>query len=87
MIGFRDRQPLTGTNRLGLGKEVRNAACNHILGGGGLTDEDERYLRMISENPKILKFSQDDGFKVWLLKRGHQLLQGTPAHRPLWEVD
>ena len=33
MIGFRDRQPLTGTNRLGLGKEVPNAAGNHILGG------------------------------------------------------
>lgn len=62
-------------------------AVSQILGGGGLTDEDEKYLRMISENPKILKFSQDDGFKIWLLKRGHQLLQGTPAHRPLWEVE
>ena len=62
-------------------------AVSQILGGGGLTDEDEKYLRMISENPRILKFSQDDGFKIWLLKRGHQLLQGTPAHRPLWEID
>lgn len=62
-------------------------AVSQILGGGGLTGEDEKYLRMISENPKILKFSQDDGFKIWLLKRGHQLLQGTPAHRPLWEVE
>lgn len=33
MIGFRDRQPLTGTNRLGLGNEAPNAAGNHILGG------------------------------------------------------
>lgn len=62
-------------------------AVSQILGGGGLTGEDAKYLRMISENPKILKFSQDDGFKIWLLKRGRQLLQGTPAHRPLWEVE
>lgn len=62
-------------------------AVLQILGGGGLTDEDEKYLRMISENPKVLKFSRDDGFKIWLLKRGHQLLQGTPGHRPLWEVE
>ena len=62
-------------------------AVSQILGGGGLTAEDEKYLRMISENPKVLKFSQNDGFKIWLLKRGHRLLQGTPAHRPLWDVD
>lgn len=71
-------------------KEDRAAKASDVLGKSGrsdLTDEDEKYLRMISENPKILKFSQDDGFKIWLLKRGHQLLQGTPAHRPLWEIE
>lgn len=70
-------------------------AVSQILGGGGLTDEDKKYLQMISENPEILKFSQAEGltssqaegFKTWLLKRGHRLLQGTPAHRPLWEVE
>lgn len=71
-------------------KEDRAAKASDVLGNSGrsdITEEDEKYLRMISENPKILKFSQDDGFKIWLLKRGRQLLQGTPAHRPLWEVE
>ena len=71
-------------------KERQASKASDVLGKSGrsdLTAEDEKYLRMISENPKILKFSQDDGFKIWLLKRGHRLLQGTPAHRPLWDVD
>ena len=62
-------------------------AVSQILDGSGLTDKDKEYLRAISKNPDILKFSQNDDFKVWLLKRGHRLLQGTPAHRPLWEVE
>lgn len=69
--------------------EDRAAKASDVLGKSGrsdITEEDEKYLRMISENPDILQFSQDDGFKIWLLKRGHRLLQGTPAHRPLWEV-
>lgn len=71
-------------------KERQASKVSDVLGKSGrsdLTDEDEKYLRMISENPKILKFSQDEGFKTWLLKRGHRLLQGTPAHRPLWEIE
>lgn len=51
-----------------------------------LTEEDRFYLGKVSENPDVLKFSQDDGLKQWLLRRGHSILQGTPAHRPLWEV-
>lgn len=68
----------------------RAAKASDVLGKSGrsdITEEDEKYLRMISENPDILQFSQDDGFKIWLLKRGHRLLQGTPAHRPLWEIE
>lgn len=51
-----------------------------------LTEEDRFYLGKVSENPDVLKFSQDDGLKQWLLRRGHSILKGTPAHRPLWEV-
>lgn len=71
-------------------KEHQASKASDVLGKSGrsdLTAEDEKYLKMISENPKILKFSRNDGFKIWLLKRGHRLLQGTPAHRPLWEVE
>lgn len=71
-------------------KKRETIKASDVLGNSGrsdITEEDKEYLRMISENPKILKFSQDDGFKTWLLKRGHQLLQGTPAHRPLWEIE
>ena len=71
-------------------KEDKAAKASDALGKSGrsdLTEEDKNYLKMISENPKVLKFSQNDGFKIWLLKRGHRLLQGTPAHRPLWDVD
>ena len=51
-----------------------------------LTEEDAKYLKIVEENPDVLKFSQDVGLKQWLLRRGHAILQGTPAHRPLWEV-
>ena len=68
-------------------KEQSKVAASQVLSDmGGLTDEDRKYLGQIRENPKILTFSQDDGFKQWLLRRGHSLLKGTAAHRPLWEV-
>lgn len=51
-----------------------------------LTEEDAFYLSKVRDNPDLLTFSNDDGLKRWLLKKGHSLLQGTPAHRPLWEV-
>lgn len=68
-------------------KSDAQGAIGKILSASpDLTDEDQKYLRMAEENPDVLKFSQDDGLKQWLLRRGHSILQGTPAHRPLWEV-
>lgn len=68
-------------------KSDAQGAIGKILSAShDLTDEDRKYLRMVEENPDVLKFSQDDGLKQWLLRRGHSILQGTPAHRPLWEV-
>lgn len=52
----------------------------------GLTEEDRRYLGMVRENPGLLTFSQDNGLKSWLLRRGHELLRGTAAHRPTWSA-
>ena len=40
---------------------------------------------------KSLRFYErhkdDPAFKVWLLERGHKLLEGTPAARPTWSVE
>lgn len=47
---------------------------------------DEKYLKMIVDNPDVLKFSNDTGFKMWLVTRGNDLLRGTSLHRPSWEV-
>lgn len=47
---------------------------------------DAKYLQMIVDNPDVLKFSNDTGFKMWLVTRGNDLLRGTSIHRPSWEV-
>ena len=66
--------------------EARAAVSDIIKAEPSLTDTDRKYLSMVEKDPDILKFSNDDGFKSWLLERGHRILSGTPAHRPLWEV-
>lgn len=82
-----DAKEMKESNEKRRAEKAHKAAVSEILGGDNLTDEDYRYLEKLRDNPKMLKFSQDEGFKTWLLKRGHRLLQGTPAHRPLWEVE
>lgn len=68
-------------------KSAARMAVSEILKAEpGITDTDRKYLSMVEKDPDILKFSNDDGFKSWLLERGHRILSGTPAHRPLWEV-
>lgn len=73
-------------NRKRKEKSATRLATSQVLSTPGVTGEDAAYLKMVQDNPNILKFSQDPDFKMWLLKRGHRLLQGTAAHRPLWEV-
>lgn len=71
-------------------KERHAGAVSKILEANrpSLTTEDELYLKRIQENPDYLKFNKDDpAFKVWLLERGHKLLEGTPAARPTWSVE
>ena len=71
-------------------KERHAGAVSKILEANrpSLTAEDELYLKRIQENPDYLKFNKDDpAFKVWLLERGHKLLEGTPAARPTWDVE
>ena len=66
--------------------DARGAVSKILSASPDVTEEDAKYLEMVRKNPDVLKFSQDDGFKQWLLRRGHSILSGTPAHRPIWEV-
>jgi hypothetical protein len=57
-----------------------------------LTSEDERFLSDIANNPSILQYGYEDSrlndqFKMWLLKGGNDLLRGTDAFRPVWDVE
>lgn len=58
--------------------------------GDSLTADDRKYLDAIAKNPDIMKFGYADdpnGFRLWLLERGNQLLQGTSAYRPTFPVE
>lgn len=56
-----------------------------------LDDRDIEFLKAVQDDPSILTRGiagkKGDDFKLWLLERGHRLLQGTAAHRPLWDVE
>lgn len=57
---------------------------------GDLTEQDRKFLNAIAENPDIMKFGYKDdpnAFRLWLLERGNQLLNGTSAFRPTFGVD
>ena len=56
----------------------------------GLSPRDEKYLQAVADDPSIVTVgyaADPDDFKLWLLERGHDLLKGTGAHRPLWEIE
>lgn len=55
-----------------------------------LTEQDKKYLNAIAANPDILKYGYPEdsaAFKIWLLERGNDLLQGTSAFRPTFDVE
>ena len=68
-------------------------SASKILGGsrGPLSAESEMFLQDIAKNPEIMKMGysdqkKNDAFKIWLLTEGNDLLRGTPAARPTWDV-
>lgn len=70
-------------------KRKKAAAASDILKGvtieEELTEQDRKFLKAIEENPDILKFGYKDdpnGFRLWLLEKGNDLLQNYPAFRP-----
>ena len=56
-----------------------------------LDDRDIEYLKAVQDDPSIMTRGiagkKGDDFKIWLLEKGHRLLRGTSAHRPLWDVE
>lgn len=68
-------------------------AVSEIIGGsrGELSPESAVFLEDIRKNPGIMYTGHPDpekrdAFKIWLLKEGNDLLRGTPASRPTFEV-
>lgn len=57
----------------------------------GLDSRDIGYIKAVQDDPSILTRGiagpDGDDFKIWLLEKGHKLLRGTSAHRPLWTID
>lgn len=68
-------------------------AASEILGGsrGPLSTESEMFIEDIRKNPGIMYTghpdpAKRDAFKIWLLKEGNDLLRGTAAARPTFDV-
>lgn len=72
-------------------KAARADISNVLKAGAGELDErDERFLKDVAADPGIMTTghpTDPEGFKLWLLERGHGLLSGTSAARPTWEVE
>lgn len=98
-----DKDASIASNMLGIGTPVmkdlteglnerllenRRAAENRqLMANPELTDTDRKYLQEIIDNPKKLKFSNDTGFKLWLVTRGNDLIRGTSYFRPAFAVE
>lgn len=68
-------------------------SVSEIIGGskGSLSPESEMFLQDIKEDPGIVVTGHKnpklkDAFKIWLITEGNDLLRGTAASRPAWEV-
>lgn len=68
-------------------KNKRAVENRNIMGRTDLDETDRKYLQQVIDNPDMMKFSNDTGFKLWLMTRGNDLLRGTTYHRPTWEVE
>lgn len=65
-----------------------------VSSAGNLTPEDREFLGAIQKNPDIVTVGygtpgspESQRFKLWLLERGNQLLEGTSAYRPGFTVE
>lgn len=74
-------------------KKKASFSASKILGGsrGPISAESEMFLQDIAQNPEIMRTGysdqkKNDAFRIWLLTEGNDLLRGTPAARPTWDV-
>lgn len=73
----------------GFKKERIGKQIDEIKVSEDLTGRDKEYLEAIKKNPDIVKFGyakDPDDFNLWLIEKGHRLLSGTEAARPVWEI-
>ena len=84
-------------NRKASKTEAKKAGIAKILNAGtksgALSENDRKWLELVRQNPDIVttgytggSAKDADDFKMWLLMGGNDLLRGTEAHRPIWEV-
>jgi len=76
------------------GQRVRSKAAKAILGASAweLSDKSKKYLAYLAEHPDAVKTGHSDpkersDFNLWLLTEGRDLLEGTPLHRPVWDIE
>ena len=73
----------------GFKKERIGKQIDEIKVSEDLTGRDKEYLEAIKKNPDIVKFGyakDPDDFNLWIIEKGHRLLSGTEAARPVWEI-
>lgn len=91
----RATKDITEKNRKESKEQSTKAQVSKIISARPeLSSTDLKWLNAIKENPDIVKNGYNKGsakdaddFKMWLLMGGNDLLRGTSAHRPLWEVE
>lgn len=76
-------------------KQAKQVSVSRVLEAGkkdkSLTADDQKWLAEVANNPDVLRdgfadLKKNDDFKLWLLTGGNDLLSGTEAHRPIWEI-
>lgn len=84
---------LGSSSSVGPGSASSTAASEIISGvePSRLSPQSQKFLKQIAIDPTIMIYGHPDPeqaeeFKAWLLTEGHQLLSGTPAARPTWEI-
>lgn len=65
------------------------AASRILAANEGVSAKGEQFLRDLAQHPEYVTIghpTDPDGFKLWLLTEGRDLLRGSELDRPTWEV-
>lgn len=74
------------------GQRVRSKTAKKILDAnrGELSEKSVKYLKYLEEHPDAVingHPTERNDFNLWLLTEGRDLLDGTPLHRPTFEIE